>query len=423
MMAYYLNRKKIFIRSGNVLITSFFEGLGTYLIIIAVILEGFIVNPVLQVFLLILGLLILAYTNNNINDTEPEMDVQIETMKNLIVIYASTILLFFVMLSIFRFQHFMLQFFYALLVVFLFNFFGFFLKKWFSKIWDRMNYNHSMLVTFNAIYIYVLVFLMFFVVVFFNFPKVSVNKIFNLNNSNAYFAIPDGAVDLVNRYKIDQLIDLEMEIDMDENAYINQSEDHVFIHIRDTLIVYDLRQEKMIYSGIFKDNVDGIEISSINKESNEIKLKSYCSEDSNCQEYDYPYEYGDVEYKTQNAIIKFEQLTYEETDTAIFNEEILHLFKDEEIDSRVSTSKDRPFLGFNESKAVVTDIDNYGGTIYYLQVEENDKQIYINVNKIIENDIDLPLPFYGHYRFGILVFIFILGFIPISNYDDYRIEV
>ncbi|HKL47128.1 MAG TPA: hypothetical protein VJ878_00535, partial [Candidatus Izemoplasmatales bacterium] len=61
--------------------------------------------------------------------------------------------------------------------------------------------------------------------------------------------------------------------------------------------------------------------------------------------------------------------------------------------------------------------------IYYLQVEENDKQIYINVNKIIENDIDLPLPFYGHYRFGILVFIFILGFIPISNYDDYRIEV
>jgi len=423
MMAYYLNRKKIFIRSGNVLITSFFEGLGTYLIIIAVILEGFIVNPVLQVFLLILGLLILAYTNNNINDTEPEMDVQIETMKNLIVIYASTILLFFVMLSIFRFQHFMLQFFYALLVVFLFNFFGFFLKKWFSKIWDRMNYNHSMLVTFNAIYIYVLVFLMFFVVVFFNFPKVSVNKIFNLNNSNAYFAIPDGAVDLVNRYKIDQLIDLEMEIDMDENAYINQSEDHVFIHIRDTLIVYDLRQEKMIYSGIFKDNVDGIEISSINKESNEIKLKSYCSEDSNCQEYDYPYEYGDVEYKTQNAIIKFEQLTYEETDTAIFNEEILHLFKDEEIDSRVSTSKDRPFLGFNESKAVVTDIDNYGGSIYYLQVEENDKQIYINVNKIIENDIDLPLPFYGHYRFGILVFIFILGFIPISNYDDYRIEV
>ena len=104
-------------------------------------------------------------------------------------------------------------------------------------------------------------------------------------------------------------------------------------------------------------------------------------------------------------------------------EPLKFLFKDEVIDSKVKTSDDRPFFGFGYSNAFVSDIDNYEGLIEYIQVERFDDSINIQLYQVVEKDIDVVLPFYSHYRFGMLVFIFIMGFVPISDYDIYRTEV
>jgi hypothetical protein len=371
---------------------------------------------------LVVGLCIVAFTNNNINDTEHEIDVQIETMKNLIVIFSSTFLLLYVVLSIFRFQHFLLQILLALLVVVVFNVISIYLRRWFSKLWDKISFNQSMFVSFSSIYLYLVVFALFFIIVFFNFPKVTVNRAINLNNSNSYFALPNGSTDLVNRYKLDEVIDIQVDMEMDRGAYINQDDGLVFIHIKENLVIYDIHNDEMIYSGLYQDEINGISISRLNQEVNETTYQTYCRTDSDCNEYSYPYQYGDVEYKTFDKITKFDQLNYVHSDTGIFVDDIVHLFDNEAIDSRVSTISNRPFIGFGDSNALVTDIDNHDGALFYLQVEEDKETLNIQVFEIIEKDVDLVLPFYSHYRFGMLIFILFIGFVPITNYDTYRNE-
>lgn len=422
-LSYFLNREKIFIRSGNLFLTSFFEGLGSYLVILSLLLEGFIANPVLQIFLLILGLFILAYTNNRINDTTPEIDVQIETMKNIVLIFAQTILLFFVMLSIFRFQHFILQILSSILVVVAFNYLSIYMKRWFSNIWDRYVDYQAMFVSFSAIYTYLIIIFIGFIIIFFNFPKVTVNHVLNLEHSNSFYAYPDAKANLSNRYVNERLIIEKLNIPMDKNAYINQVDDHIFIFIKDYLIIYNQQTDTTIYSGPKVAQVNGVTVNDNNDEDNEQRLQSFCLTSDDCTEFTFPFTYGDVTYNTLDRIIFFEDLAYKETDTGVFTDDLLHLFDNEAIDSRLTTKKDKPFFGFGESGAVVTDIDSFQGYLFYLQVEEKDDYINIELKQIVEKDIDLDLPFYSHYKFGMLVFIFMIGFIPISNYDLYRTEI
>jgi len=401
-------------------IVSLLEGIGSYLVILAILLEGFLKNPLLKILILMAGLFIIAYSNNNINEDEPEMDVQIETLKNIIVIYATTFLLFFVSLSIFRFQSFYFQIAFSLLIVLLFNVIAIYLRRWFSGIWDTLNFNSSLFVNFNSIYVYLSVFVLFLIIIFFNFPKVSVNQFLNLNNSKSYFSYPRETTDLVNRYKIKTLLDIDMDLDMDLNAYMNQNDDYIFIYVEDILMIYDKEDANLIYSGLYQSQIDGINVILENEEVNELKYQTRCRVNHDCIEYDYPFNYGNVEYKTVDKIFRFDDLSYKKSDTAIFNEGNLHLFKDQRIDSRVLTGKDRPFIGFGQNMALVTDMDNDNGTIVYLQLEEQDGLLNINIKQIIEKDVDLIFPFYGHYRFGMLVFIMFLGFVPVSNYDDTR---
>ncbi|QWC00141.1 hypothetical protein KHQ88_00820 [Mycoplasmatota bacterium] len=416
----YLNSKKIFSRKGNLYVTSFFEGLGSYLIIVSIFLGGFFASIFIKLLLLILGFIIIAFSKNYINDTEPELDLQIETMKNTIVIFSSTLLLFYVMLSVFRFQDIYLQFLYSILIVIVFNFVSIFLRRWFSIFWDKIDLENSSFVSFRAVHIYIVAFVIVLLVLFINFPKVSVNKSINLANSYSYFSYKDGTNDLVNRYKERLIVDLDMEIDMDHNAYMNQDENHIFIYTEDHLMIYDFIQNKLIYSGYYEDQVNGIEINYINEENNEIKFQSDCTDEEDCNEFTYPYQYGELTYYTYNTITKFDHLDYEQSDTVILNENVLHLFQDSEVDSRLTLISDKPFIGFASSNSYTTDVDHFDGSILYLQVKDNNDQINIKVYQIIEKNIDLILPFYSHYRFGFLVFIFVIGFIPISNYDKHR---
>jgi hypothetical protein len=423
VISYYLNHKKLYERTGNIYLVSFFEGLGTYLVVLALLLEGFIVHPFLQVIILLVGLFIVAYTKNTITEKVFEMDIQIETLKNSFVIFTSTILLFYVLLSVFRFQPVYLQIIYALSITVIFNIFTYFFKKIFSSLYDRIEANLSLYVSFRAWYLYLIVFGLIFMILIFNFPKVSVNQSLNLNNSNPYFVKPIDSNQLMNRYDINQLLDFDLDIDDYSRPYMNHVGDHVFIYIDRTVIIYDVKAGEVIYSGLIQDEINGITINTINQESNEEIFKINCDGTSNCTEYYYKFEYGGIIYQTIEPIIKIDDLSYEYSNEAIFNKDIIHLFKDEVIDSKVKTADDRPFFGFGYSNAFVSDIDNYEGLIEYIQVERFDDSINIQLYQVVEKDIDVVLPFYSHYRFGMLVFIFIMGFVPISNYDIYRTEV
>lgn len=418
--AYLLNRRKDIMTNGNIYLNSFFEGLGAYLIVLSILLEGFIANPLLKVFYFILGVGILAYSKRAFDGGEVDTDTMFETTKNLFVLFSSTILLFYVMLTVFRFQTAFLQILYALIVVVLFNILTIFMKRLFIKIWEKIDFHVSMFVSFSSIYLYLSVFFVIFLIIFFNFPNVSVSKALNLNNSKSYFSFPDGAVELTNRYKADKLFEYDMDESLDSSAFINQENDYIFIHLRNEIIIYKIDTDQIIYYGPIEDEIDGINITRDNIEENETKYQNHCQDTSNCIVYDYPYQYGDVVYKTYNRITIIEDLEYSNSEIAVFTDQIIHFFENDKIDSRLDTEKDRPFIGFGYSTASLADVDNYQGKLIYLQVDGDEESMSVEVYKVIEKEIGLDLPFYNHYRFGIIFFIFLLGFVPITNYDVYR---
>ncbi|MDA3931910.1 MAG: hypothetical protein PF513_04160, partial [Tenericutes bacterium] len=160
----YFNNRKYFAGSGNKIIVSILEGIGMYLVVSAIFMEGFIGNPFLQIAIFVLGFIVLIISNNRINELEPEFDDQIETLKNLLVIFASTVLLFYVLLSVFRFQPFYLQFLYAIAGTVLFNVLAHYIKKITSELYDRLDFSNFMFVSFRIWYVYLGVFGLIFII-------------------------------------------------------------------------------------------------------------------------------------------------------------------------------------------------------------------------------------------------------------------
>jgi hypothetical protein len=415
--SFYLNSKKIFERSGNKYVVSILEGISAYLIISSILLEGFIINPVLQTGIFMLGLIVLYFINNNADEDTPELDTQIETIKNLFIVFSSTVLLFYILLSVFRFQPFYFQIIYALIGVSIFNYLSYFMKRFSSRAYEKFDFTNSKIVNFKAWYIYAILGVLFLSVAFFNIPKVALNTAINLNDSKAYYAYPDGSNNLANRFEQKEIMNINIDQNMVTNPYLNHQGDNLFIYVNNSVSIYNLQSNTIVYQGVIQESVEGIPILQENQETNETSFEPYCSDPSSCTYYDDTYEYGGIEYYSLEPLYRFDDLEYEYSDTAIFSEEILHLFKNEIIDSRLSTINDRPFVGFGYSQVIVSDIDYYDGMIEYLQVERKGESVSVQVIQVIERDIDINLPFYSHYRFGMLVFILIIGFVPLSNYD------
>lgn len=421
-ISFYLNSRKLFARTGNKYLVSTLEGLGAYIIVSSILLEGFFVSPVLQVGVFLIGLIVIGLTENNINEKEPELDLQIETVKNLFVIFTSTILLFYVLLSVFRFQPFYLQFFYATIGVILFNVLARYMKKISSKLYEKFEFTYSKIVNFKAWYIYAILGALFISIAFFNMPKIALNKVINLNESKAYFSYPDGSNQLMNRYEAKEMLNLKINEKMDQHAFLNHVGDNLFIYANNTVVIYNLQMNKVMYTGPKQASGNGINIPLNNQENNETRLQFDCGGLTDCIEIDLIYEYGGVKYDNRETIFMFDDLAYDKTKTAIFTHQIMHLFENEKIDSRISTRTDKPFVGFDSSKTLVTDVDQFEGELEFLQLEDNGDSMNVKVYKVIERNIDVELPFYSHYRLGMLIFIFIIGFVPISNYDLYATE-
>lgn len=420
LISFYLNSKKIYDRTGHKYLVSFMEGLGSYLIVFSLLFEGFVANPVFKIVIFLIGFAIVVFSNNNINDSEPELDVQAETLKNLFVIFVSTILLFYVLLSVFRFQPFYLQILYALVGVVIFNVFAYFARKMTSNIFDIIDFRNAFVYSYKWIYFYFIVFILAFSIILINMPKVAINTAINLNDSKSYYLYPDGSNKLINRFESEKLLNLDIDEDFDQYAFMNHSNQYILIHLNQSVVIYDTELNLLVYHGPVQDLINGIHVDRDNQEENEIRYQSVCGDALNCIEYDFIFEYGGISYTGENQILMFNDLTYESSDTAIFYDEVIHFFIEEEIDSRHSTKTDKPFIGFGESKTRLSDIDFRNGEIVYLQVKETNEGMNLTVYKTLERDIDLYLPFYSHYRFGMLVFIFLMGLIPISNYDAYR---
>lgn len=107
--SYLFNNHKLGESKSHVLMVSAFEGCISYLIIYLIFLEGF-VSKFYQYFLLVLLVIIISYVFFLIEKRlDDQIDLQIETIKNNLILYAITFAPFYIFLTVFRFEPIILQ--------------------------------------------------------------------------------------------------------------------------------------------------------------------------------------------------------------------------------------------------------------------------------------------------------------------------
>ncbi len=418
--AYYFNKRKRLKREGSIYITTLLDGFGSYLVVTAIFLEGFFESWIYSLIVLIVGLILIAITKNNLDGIKVDFEVQLETVQNIIVLFASMVLPLYIALTMFRYMPVINQILYSLLFVVVVNILFFFLRKYTSIIYDKLSFRNSIAFRPNGVYLYLIIAGFVFGIMLLNFPKTELNNITNLQHHNDYLETTIGYTDAQNRFDEELIFEVTSSNtglhQLSEGPILNIYDNHIIVRNRGSNYLYNLS------TGVLEELDDaittqnGITITEENLEENESIISMYCEETDNC-EIMFTYELDGIKFPTYDDLIELQNLSYDSADYGVVEHGSIYLFKDDEFDSRYRLLDKKPFFELSRFHFDTYDIDQYNGEIYILQVTEDKEESLFQVYKLIEKEIGLELPFYGHYSSMGLVVILLFGLLPIVNID------
>lgn len=215
--SYLFNRKKLEQSLSYTMMISVFEGILTFLIVYLIFFEGFF-SAIYQYFLFIILLAILSYVLFFIErDLDRDVDLQVETIKNNLVLFFITIAPFYVFLTVFRYQSVFLQILYSILIVFGLLFVYLFFRKWIDQtikslssfVFDTTERALGMI---GGGLLFIIIFFLLF-----NISMSGIKQELNLSDNISYFSYQDFPVRLENnfnhetefKFTIDEEMDME----------------------------------------------------------------------------------------------------------------------------------------------------------------------------------------------------------------------
>jgi len=423
-MAYYFNRQKLRNAPIIIILKSFAEGVVCYGLILLFFLYGFYPSP-LYVFVSIFTVLFAAYFVL-FNDREygNDFDVQMETSKNTIVLFTSTVLLLFVLLTIFRYMHPLFQFSLAVGITVILNVILYFMKDRLVLFYDNFSVRNLRTVSFIAVKIFFILVFVLFCVLFFNFPRAQVNNALNLEHHSDFFAFFEAPVTVTNRYDSELLFKIDKEINNRHlQADITVTDTYIFIYYDSSVVIVDKESSTVLYDGKIEDNDTAILVPDSSVEDNETEIVSTCGANEICEVEQIVYDYKDVSYEHYIKLTRFDNLAYDYSETAIFDEENILLFNEEQADSLFKPNLIEPFWDYEMFDGKITDVDNGEGKLVYIVTTSRRNQNTFEVYEIVEKEIGLPLPFYTYFHFGSLIVVLLFALIPITNYEAYTKEI
>jgi hypothetical protein len=326
------------------------------------------------------------------HDDSFDVGLTIEMAKNTFIKFNVIVLPFMITLTICRFMPFYIQIAISLMVVVGIQIVSFFLHKLVYKIKDLYKVNIVGYKTYLTIWFVVFVVITF--VVLYGFPTYQVEKALNLQNHTPIYGIYDGYdTDLDSSYVL-ELVD---EYEEDQYDYPNPpvAEDLPDKFYKDspiTQIYYDLRNDvtyETYHVDLYRTYILKID------SSNNVKV----------------FEYKDI----RNLIVVDDVFYLIEQDSNLIeitdeNLNVTAIFKiplhDELFHKQMISSE--LFYSIDSGKLLFT-------TIETSRVSNEEVYHYKEYN-VIQDNIDLTLPFYSHFGLFHIILLFMVMFVPTSNF-------
>ena len=353
-------------------------------------LNGYITG-ILPFVVCLLGSMGLIYFRIR-NDDDYDVELTLEMVKNAFIIFNRTVLPFMISLTIFRFMPFYFQILLSLLVVVVIQFLSFFMQK------ITVRFVASMRSDFIRYRPYIAIVLIFFgilvFIVMFDFPTYKVEKTVNLQHHTPIYGFYDGY-----DTELDSSYDLQLVDEYEETHY----------NYPDPPVVEDLPNKfylgfpiSQLYYDIENDTTYETYYDDLNK-TYFIKI------DSNNNEEVY-------EFRGIRSLMVVDDIFY------ILNKDsnVIEM-ADENLNITSILRIPRYYAFYNNptrSAEFFYSIEN--GELLLTSVEISNEELYYHKQYIIiQNDIDITLPFYSHFGLFHIVIVFIIMFIPITNYKSY----
>jgi hypothetical protein len=249
--SYLFNQKKRSLSHGRLILVSSLEAVLSYLLAYILFFEGyynFFFSFFLMLILMLSVAIVLFWLEENRNEL---LDLQIETIKNTLVIFTLTFLPFYVFLTIFRFQPALLQVFYALVLTTIVYLLHIPLQRLFSPLWTFIVdfIDNTFAAKFVALWLIIV--LATASVALFDFPSERIKATLNLSDHVNYFTYDGYETDLKNHFRAEEDTRIVLA-DTIKTKRVNDywtTADTIFLYTYENeVLAIDRASKKMLYT-------------------------------------------------------------------------------------------------------------------------------------------------------------------------------
>lgn len=247
-VSHRFNQEKLDDIPWKIWLISILEGLFGFGIIMMFLLVGFLSTFLMWFgsFLLIIGAGYVAFTIQK--DLDSDLDWQIETAKNGLVVFLRTAFPLFVFLTIFRFQPALVQMGLALAATLLINIIALPFQRMFYHVWVKVIRYFQTTFILKYVWLWVVAFVLIALSFLFRFPKDHVAYALNLSDHAPYVHLDRFPVNLNNAFKSRDVLSVRVSNPLDAQIVDYALWDNVLYlyTTNEKIYVYDLEKESVL---------------------------------------------------------------------------------------------------------------------------------------------------------------------------------
>ncbi len=245
---YLFNKKKLSLSNGRLILISSLEAVFSYLLAYILFFEGYY-DFFFSFFIMLMLMLSVAIVLFWLEENRKELlDLQIETIKNTLIIFTLTFLPFYVFLTVFRFQPAILQIVYSLILTITLYLLHIPLQRLFAPLWSFIVdfIDNTFAAKFVALWLIIV--LATASIALFDFPSERIKDTLNLSDHVPYFTYDGYETDLKNNVRAEETARIVLD-DTIKTKRVNDywtTEDTIFLYTYENEVLAIDRSSKNI---------------------------------------------------------------------------------------------------------------------------------------------------------------------------------
>lgn len=257
--SYYFNDKKMTESKSYVLTISLLEALLSYLLVVVLFIQGFLSIFYLLLIIIIILLPILALILISLEGSFGLSDIlELESIKNNLILFAKTFLPFYVFLTVFRYLPFYFQIPLAILISALIFYVSTHVYRLLTPFYKKISFFFSTLGPKEYFSLWISVVLILISIAVFQFPANVISENLNLSNNTKYLDIDGFPTDINNNFHQEEILQITPNIFTEpyidpgiSDYYYNDT--HLYIYTdTNRLIAINLSTEEIVFDEVIE---------------------------------------------------------------------------------------------------------------------------------------------------------------------------